>query len=54
MIEIRDSWFESCAHEGIVVSDNGWGVPKRVRVDSTVITRCQQGAELGFSTHFTV
>jgi hypothetical protein len=49
---IKESWVESCFHEGVALSDNGWGISKNVRIERSVIRDNQQGIELGFSTHF--
>ena len=48
---IQNSRIEKCSHEGIAISDNGWGVSKSVIVKNTIVSLCQQGIELGFSTH---
>ena len=50
-LTIRDTYIESCYHEGIALSDNGFDIPKTVRIEHVIVEDCQQGIELGFSTH---
>eukprot|EP00941_MAST-03F_sp_MAST-3F-sp1_P001390 g1390.t1 len=46
---VQDSWIETCNHEGIALSNNG-SSKKNVQIVNSVVTGCQQGIELGFST----
>ena len=50
-LKILNSFIEYCMHEGVAISDNGWGIPKNVVIANSIVTHCQQGIELGFSTH---
>jgi hypothetical protein len=50
-LQIFNTFIERCSHEGIAISDNGWGVAKHVIVRKSSVSECQQGVELGFSTH---
>ncbi len=50
-IQILNSFVEYCMHEGIAISDNGWGTSKLIQIDNSIVSHCQQGIELGFSTH---
>jgi hypothetical protein len=49
VLVLQQCWIERCFHEGIALSNNGEGA-KLVLVQQSVITGCQQGVELGFST----
>ena len=50
-IKISGTYVQSCYHEGIALSDNGFNVPKTVYIEQVIVEDCQQGIELGFSTH---
>ena len=48
-ITIENCWIDSCFHEGIALSNNGTRTKKQ-RIINTVVTNCQQGIELGYSS----
>jgi hypothetical protein len=48
-IIIRDSRIEACFHEGIALSSNE-PVVKRHHIINTIVSNCQQGIELGYSS----
>ena len=50
-LNITNTIIESCYHEGIALSDNGWNVEKAVLIRNVLVRDNQQGIELGFSTH---
>lgn len=48
-ITIKDSWIESCFHEGLALSSNEPNVKTHV-INNCIVCNCQQGIELGYSS----
>jgi hypothetical protein len=47
---VHNCWVEACRHEGIALSNTGQNSVAFSLVTHTVISHCQQGIELGFSS----
>ena len=52
-IKISESYVQSCYHEGIALSDNGFDVPKTVYIEQVIVEDCQQGIGVRFQYPFT-